>query len=151
MPEFKKFFTELFAQISEIIIVLTFIGIGFFYLFFPEKFMAIIKMLGLLAPIGAIIAIYALIIIRKIKKIKSDAEEGDMNYNDDSIEIYITKMDEIKNDLAALFAAILIIALAKFMNGYFDYSDICQAFIVIIAVYITKKIYLKENFSFWKK
>ncbi|MEA2065183.1 MAG: hypothetical protein U9O66_02705 [Patescibacteria group bacterium] len=151
MPEFKKFFTELFAQISQIIIVLFFIGAVFFYLFFPEKFMAIIKTLGLIAPIGAIIAVYALIITRKIKKIKADAEEGGMTYNDNSIEIYVTKMDEIKNDLTALVAAILIIALAKFMNGYFDYSDICQTFIVIIAVYITKKIYLKENFSFWKK
>lgn len=151
MSEFKKFFSQLFAQIFQIVIIVIFIGAGVLYLFYPEKFMAIIKALGLLAPIGIIIAVYALLITKKIKKIKTDIADGDINYNDNSIEIYVTKIDEIRNDLVALFAAILIITLAKFMNGYFDYSDIWQAIIAIIAVYITKKIYLKENFSFWKK
>lgn len=151
MSSSKKFFAQLLAQVSEIIIVLVFIGIGFLYLFYPEKFMAITKVLGLLAPIGIFIAIYALLIVKKIKKVKTDLADGDINCNDNFTEIYVTKMDEIKNDFVALFSAILIIVLAKFMNGYFDYSDIWQAIIVIIAVYITKKIYLKENFSFWKK
>lgn len=150
MSRFKKFFVQLFVQISEIIIVLLFIGMALLYIFYPEKFIAMIKVFGLFAPIGVIIAVYALIITKKVKKVKRDMEDGDINFND-PIEIYITKMDEIKNDLVALFAAILIISLAKFANGYFDYLDILQAIIVIAAVYITKKIYLKENFSFWKK
>ena len=146
MNENKSFFKELISQIMEILLVLLIITIIGLYLFYPEMFKELLKAMGVLVPIGIFIALYGMVTAQKIKKRKKLLEEGG-GESGECYPIYVTKNDEMKNDALALVSAILIIVIAKVIEGEFNYADIWQAGLTVIAIYLTKKIYFKKQFS----
>lgn len=56
-------------------------------------------------------------------------------------QITISAYDELKHDLAAFFAAIIILIIAKVFSAKVDIADILQASIALIFIYLVKSIY----------
>ena len=147
----KGFFTEFMAQSFEIVTAVILVGMAGVYLFYPEIFEDMAKTSGASLPLGVLFLIYILTTSHKVKKIKKEAEkDGGEKYNEYHA-IYVSQKDELKNDGIVVITVIIMILIAKLIEGKIDYADLWQAGITIIAIYWTKKIYFKEYFSFFGK
>ncbi len=155
MGTIKKILSELLVQSLEIIMTLALIGGIWLYVFRPEIFHEIIMAAGILIPIISVFAFFSLITAKRVGGIRKRMEEAEIEESgvmrSENIEISVSQQDEIKNDIIAFFSAIFIIGVAKLMNNDFDFSDIIQAFIAMVAVYSTKKTYFKDLFSWTGK
>ena len=151
MKDVQKMFSVLIAQIIEIIVILLSITVIIIYIFFQEVFFSLLKSAGGLAPIFFAGALYLLITTKRIKKAKKDIEKNGSPRLKEYYCIYVSKQDEMKNDALAFLTALVVVVIAKEMSGDFNYSDIWQAGAAFLAVYLTKKIYFKKQFSFFGK
>ena len=155
--EFQKLIFLLFAQISQILVVLGFLFLLYLYIFRPDILAGIFNYIKQSTGLWFLIAFYGILAFTKSKNIKKQIENQDQEEEregegkEEVNYIYVTPLDELKNDLLAVVVVISIIVCAEIFRGKVDYLDFWQAIIALIGVYATKKIYFKEFFSLWGK
>ncbi len=146
----NRFVSEFLFQTFSIIVFFLFAGFFAIYIFNPELLDIVAESASVYPPLILLFIIYILTTINKVRRIRKkrldeiEDADGESSFYDYK-EIYVKDIDEMKNDLVALLAAMLIIAIAWVYNGKFDFPDVLQAVAAFVAVYLTKDIYFKKG------
>lgn len=110
------------------------ISFAFYWSYFSKSNLA--EFIVFVAPIIILMSI-AILVAKRDRRVIREKEIRDEVDN----QITISAYDELKHDLVAFSAAILILIIAKVFSSKVNTADVLQALVALIFIYLTKTIY----------
>ena len=127
-----KTFEEFLHLIIQAALLVCFV----FYWLYLSQYNRITEFIVFVAPLIILISLTVVVARQDRKNILER-----MSRNEEELQITIHRYDELRHDLIAFAAAIVILIIARIFSLRVNIADILQALVALIMIYLVKTIY----------